>query len=62
MGNETIIIEVEEMETVFGKTARFWQGKSMVRQVGLNVVLETMNELTAYYNNTCNKAVMFTVV
>lgn len=50
------------METVFGKTARFWQGKSMVRQVGLNVVLETMNELTAYYNNTCGKAVAFTVM
>lgn len=60
--NDTIIIEVEETETVFGKTARFWKGKSLERQVGLDKVLETMNELTSYYNNIWGKTVMFTTM
>mgnify|MGYP006988849231 CR=1 FL=1 len=57
---DTIIIEVETVNTCFGIMARFWDKDAQIEQVGLKQVLNAMNEITARYNNMLNKAVMFT--
>lgn len=57
--NDTIIIEVECINTCFGLMARFWRGSDPIEQVGLKKVLDAMNSITARYNNTEGKAVLF---
>ena len=57
--NDTIIIEIETVNTCFGLMARFWKGKSVLEQVGLKQVVNAMNAITARYNNTEGKAVLF---
>lgn len=57
--NGTIIIEIETVNTCFGVMARFWNRDSLIEQVGLKKVLDAMHEITARYNNTENKAVLF---
>lgn len=55
----TIIIEVEMINTCAGLGAKFWNGKKVESQTDLRHVLDEMNRLTAYYNNSCGKAVLF---
>ena len=58
--NETIIIEVECVNTCFGCMAKFWCGDSPIEQVGMKKVLDAMNSITLRYN-ALNKAVLFAV-
>lgn len=57
---DTIYIEVEMVNTCFGDMARLWKGNGFT-QVSVKDLLNEMNRLTAYYNNTCGAAVVFTV-
>lgn len=55
----TIIIEIETVNTVFGLGAKFWKGNSLEAQTDLKHVVDTMHRLTDYFNNTCGASVMF---
>lgn len=57
--NDTIIIEIDTVNTCLGVMARFWKGESCLEQVGLKKVVNAMNDITARYNNTEGKAVLF---
>lgn len=52
--SETIIIEIETVDTCLGVMARFWYQNKPIEQV-----INAMNEITARYNNMENKAVLF---
>ena len=57
--SETIIIEIETVDTCLGVMARFWYQNKPIEQVMLKQVINAMNEITARYNNMENKAVLF---
>ena len=56
--DNAIIIEIEIVNTCYGLAAKFWKDGSFT-QTDLKHVLDEMNRLTAYYNNTCGKSVLF---
>lgn len=57
--NDTIIIEVETVNTCFGLMAKFWKGKSIEMEVDLKHVADAMYRITERYNNTTGQAVLF---
>lgn len=57
--SNTIIIEIETVDTCCGIMARFWYQNKPIEQVMVKQVINTMNEITARYNNEENTAVLF---
>lgn len=56
---DTIIIDVEPVNTCFGVMVRFWEGDRLLRDSGRNQVVNSMYEITASYKNRQGKEVMF---
>lgn len=57
----TVIIEVEVVNSCVGLMAKFWNGKSVEMETDLRHVVDAMNRITDRYNNTAKKAVLFAV-
>lgn len=57
--NDTIIIEIEMVNSWYGLGAKFWKGKKVIEETDLKHVLDRMNSITAHYNNEEGKAVLF---